>query len=109
MRISRRDEPPCLWYELTGLHEHKGHVTGIQRAISAVAQTLLERPPASMPARFCVFRKKQGFFELERAEVEALLAGLGRPVYPRPKTPWQKLVRRVRKFLIGEDPLVAPF
>jgi glycosyltransferase involved in cell wall biosynthesis len=109
MRISRRDEAPCLWYELTGLSEHEGYVTGIQRAISGVAYALLERPPAAMPVRFCEFRKKQGFFEIERAEVETLLAELGKPRRPRVRTRWQKAVRRFRRRIFGKDPLVAPF
>ena len=109
MHISRKDGPPCLWYDLTGLAEHPGHVTGIQRAISGVARALLEKPPAGMPARFCVFRKKRGFFEVEREGVERLLVELGRSRFERGRTSWQWLVRRVRKHVVGEDPLVAPF
>ena len=97
MRISRKDEVPCLWYELTGLATHLGHVTGIQRAITGVAHALLERPPDGMAARFCVFRRRQGFFEVEREEVESLLAET-RAARPSARaTPGEKLVRRVRK------------
>jgi glycosyltransferase involved in cell wall biosynthesis len=109
MRISRREGPPCLWYELTGLGEHSGHVTGIQRAISGVAHALLDGPETALPVRFCTFRKKQGYFEVDRTEVEVLLATLGRSRFPRPRTPLQKLVGRARKAVFGREPLVAPF
>jgi glycosyltransferase involved in cell wall biosynthesis len=98
-----------LWYDLTGLAEHKGNVTGIQRAISGVAHALLATEPGATPARFCVFRKKRGFFEVSPEEVASLLSTLGVPRYPVGRTPWQKLVHRVRKRVIGKDPLVAPF
>lgn len=95
---------PSLWYDVTNLVSYSGTVTGIERAISGVARGLLEAD-APVPVRFCHFRKGEGFFELQRPRLDALLDELGRERSRRKRT----LAARLRKRLLGSRPASAPF
>lgn len=98
---------PTLWYDLTALDRFVGNVTGIQRAISAVARALLDGA-SPLPARFCTWRKKMGFFEVAPADVAALLATLGRRPRSDANERWEKIRRRIRKRIGVAHPPAAP-
>lgn len=99
--------PPTLWYDLTALDRFVGNVTGIQRAISAVARALLDGA-SPLPARFCTWRKKMGFFEVSAADTAALLATLGHRPRSDANERWEKVQRRIRKRIGVAHPPVAP-
>lgn len=102
-----RSQSPTLWYDLTALDRHVGNVTGIQRAISAVARALLDGA-SPMPARFCTWRKKMGFFQVSPATTAALLTTLGRRPRVDADERWEKLARRIRKRIGVAHPPAAP-
>ena len=108
MQTTRPASPsPTLWYDLTALDRFVGNVTGIQRAISAVARALLDGA-APMPARFCTWRKKMGFFEVSAADTAALLGTLGRRPRSDANERWEKIQRRIRRRIGVAHPPVAP-
>lgn len=102
-----RAQPPTLWYDLTALDRFVGNVTGIQRAISAVARALLDGA-APLPVRFCTWRKKMGFFEVSPEDTAALLVTLGRRPRSDASERWEKLQRRIRRRAGVAQPPAAP-
>src|SRR5215468_8880846 len=50
---------PRIWYDLSGLANHSGNVTGITRAVSGVARALMAGASAT-PTHFCVWRARRG-------------------------------------------------
>ena len=104
-----RVSQPCLWYDMTSLRNHGGAVTGIQRAIMGVAGALRE---ARVPVRYCAFRKKLGFHEMDAASVDERLAdlatGRAQPT-DKPRTAMGRVQRRLRRRFVGKDEANIPF
>jgi glycosyltransferase involved in cell wall biosynthesis len=85
-----------VWLDLTGLLQHSGRPTGIQRVAMGVARSLLDGRDVQ-PAGFCHYRKKEGFHELSAAAVESRLAG--REMVVRDWRRVRKARRRVQRLL----------
>jgi glycosyltransferase involved in cell wall biosynthesis len=107
-QIDSRSErgAPRIWYDLSGLANHSGNVTGITRAVSGVARALMAGATAT-PTHFCVWRERRGYFEVSPEAAAAVFDSLGRR-----RRDWRTLRRigfRARKAVLGKPELVAPF